>query len=478
MPPAKKKAAAASPAPVAGSSSSSSSSSSSNSSSSTAAAAAPIRWTGKSVAELQALIEQLTVEMHEAAEPTREDYATALEIQGRIQSLKSQLVEAQAAENPQGAGGAVKLEDALQEEPAGMSSPSKAAADRSVSDAAGVVVSDEQEQRLRPWNQPPAAAADPPQATIAELVDKLAHGHLLTRQELERLEQEPDDIPVEPVIMEPAPSPLTPYQPPGGSSWLSWSPFAFFTDKDGDGIDDNTGQTEGQMAEAAAKAKATTKAKEKASAPAGSDWAARLENTVDAALSSGEPVDPASLWEPAPAAVSGSVIDVGAVARYATLVNKVQSDDLPEQASASTPAPAAASSSQPAAGAAAAGAAAGAAEAAVPSVAAGGSSGALPSPVERPTGGADAATPTKKKAAAGAATSKAKATAAVAKKGKPPPKPRSPKPPTPRPKGMPSKEWYMEVLVTGKPPPVAGAPVEVAAVPPSAAPKKKGKKKA
>ena len=39
------------------------------------------------------------------------------------------------------------------------------------------------------------------QATLVDLVDKLAHGHLLTQQELERLEQEPDDMPVEPVVV-------------------------------------------------------------------------------------------------------------------------------------------------------------------------------------------------------------------------------------------------------------------------------------
>ena len=93
--------------------------------------------------------------------------------------------------------------------------PSKASVETSEASASTNPAADDQEQRLRPWNQRPvddqeqrlrpwnqgraAAAAEPPQATIEELVDKLAHGHLLTQAELNRLEQEPDDLPVEPV---------------------------------------------------------------------------------------------------------------------------------------------------------------------------------------------------------------------------------------------------------------------------------------
>ena len=476
----------------------------------TAPAPAPIIWTGKSVPELEALIDQLTIEMHEAAEPTREDYATALNLQNRIASLKSQLIEARAAEQSQAdalkppAPIPIKLEDALLEEPdEAETAPileSQVGFEAIPHAAEEEAPFSEQEARLRPWNvrQPPIAADDEP--TMEELADKLAHGHLLTKHEIERLEKEAEDAPDD-LVAEVA---STDSKQSGGGLW-SWSPFSFFVDKDGDGVDDNTG-----LSEAAAKA-----AGEDEAASPNTRWANRLERTVVAAAKeSGEPVDPSSLWEPAPASVRGSVIDVGAVARYASLIGKAQTGDRVEPPSVAVPSVASATvtSALDPPSAATAAATAGpsgfgtvnraAGGTAPPPISTGKSTGAPPpSPPPKPTGAPEAApapAPAPAPASAAAQSSKKKASAAApktepaqphvgskpsggtAKKAKPVPKPRAPKPPTPRPKGMPSREWYLEVLATGRTPQQNAAAAAEALAPPTTEPKpkKKGKKKA
>ena len=455
MPPSKKKAAkaAASPPTKAGGSSSSEGESSSQD-----AARQPLVWTGKSVEQLTEAIEELRREMHAAADPLREDYAAALDLQKRIAPLQSQLEEAAAARGiappvPAAPAAPIVLQDALMEEPPELE-PTTAeivvTADAAVEKVAAVDQPRQTSSDIADAADAAAAAAPTiaptagrPVASTEELIAKLADGHLLTASEMARLEQEPDETPIVPsaaAAVQPTPAPAA---PASSSSW-GWSPFSFFTDKDGDGIDDATGQSKAEM-DAAAAAAATAAGGEPASA-----WAQRLETVVDAAggdtssalatssrnaASSRNPTSSRNeaLWSaPASASASGSIINVGAVARYASLVAKAQDGGEPGGPS---PVGGSADGNDPPAAPTGQGEAT---TAAAPAKAVAVPTKATVAKATEEAKGTDPASPAKVSAAA---PPKKKAS-------KPPPKPPPPKSPTPRPKGMPSREWYLTVLST------------------------------